>query len=141
MKRRSRGDDAIYYDSNKRRYFGAVSLGYGPDGKRIRRKVSGGTRTQVKDRLNELHAEIDAGIRTDVNCTVAMCLNDWVSQEHNSKSPKTRRVYESLAKSIVTDPGQDRDPLRDWGRTARLCAIYLAQGVPPVLLLWLTGRR
>jgi hypothetical protein len=39
------------------------------------------------------------------------------------------------------DPGEDHDPLRDWGRTARLCVLYLAQGVPPVLLLWLTSRR
>lgn len=39
------------------------------------------------------------------------------------------------------DPGEDRDPLRDWGRTARACAYYLAQRVPPVLILWLAGRR
>ena len=38
--RRSRGEDAIYFASAKNRYVGSVSLGYGPDGNRIRRKSS-----------------------------------------------------------------------------------------------------
>ena len=32
-----------------------VSLGYAADGKRIRKKVSGQTLTEVKDKLKELH--------------------------------------------------------------------------------------
>ena len=43
--------------------------------------------------------------------------------------------------SSEPDPGDDRDPLRDWGRTVRLCAVYLAQGVPPVLIFLLASRR
>jgi len=39
-----------------------VSLGYGPDGKRIRRKVGGRTKQEVKDRLEALHADLAAGI-------------------------------------------------------------------------------
>jgi hypothetical protein len=38
------GEDAIYFDASKNRYVGAVSLGFGPDAKRARRKVSGRTR-------------------------------------------------------------------------------------------------
>jgi hypothetical protein len=41
-----------------------VSLGYAADGKRIRKKVSGQTRTEVKDKLKALHSELDAGVRT-----------------------------------------------------------------------------
>jgi hypothetical protein len=37
--RRGRGEDAIYFATAKNRYVGSVSLGFGPDGKRIRRKV------------------------------------------------------------------------------------------------------
>ena len=40
-----------------------VSLGYDPDGKRIRRKVRGQTRTEVRDKLRGLHSDIEAGIR------------------------------------------------------------------------------
>jgi hypothetical protein len=43
-RRRGRGEDAIYFDETKNRYVGAVSLGFGPDGKRIRRKVTGRTK-------------------------------------------------------------------------------------------------
>jgi hypothetical protein len=41
QRRRPRGEDAIYFAAAKNRYVGSVSLGYGPDGKRIRRKVLG----------------------------------------------------------------------------------------------------
>jgi hypothetical protein len=58
---RSRGEDAIYFASAKNRYVGSVSLGYGPDGKRIRRKVLGKTKQEVRDRLKALHKEMDAG--------------------------------------------------------------------------------
>ena len=47
--RRSRGEDAIYFAAAKNRYVGSVSLGYGPDGKRIRRKVFGKTKQEVRD--------------------------------------------------------------------------------------------
>ena len=59
--RRPRGEDAIYFDAAKNRYVGSVSLGYGADGKRIRRKVSGRTKQEVRDRLKGLHQEMDAG--------------------------------------------------------------------------------
>jgi hypothetical protein len=40
-RRRGHGEDAIYFDAAKNRYVGAISLGFGPDGKRTRRKVTG----------------------------------------------------------------------------------------------------
>ena len=36
VKRRGPGEDAIYFAAAKNRYVGAVSLGYTPEGKRIR---------------------------------------------------------------------------------------------------------
>ena len=44
ISRGSRGEDAIYFATAKNRYVGSVSLGFGPDGKRIRRKVFGKTK-------------------------------------------------------------------------------------------------
>jgi hypothetical protein len=40
-KRREHGEDAIYFDAAKSRYIGAVSLGYGSDGRRVRRTAVG----------------------------------------------------------------------------------------------------
>ena len=41
-----------------------VSLAYGPDGKRIRRKVFGKTKQEVRYRLKALHQELNAGVRS-----------------------------------------------------------------------------
>jgi hypothetical protein len=61
QRRRGHGEDAIYLDPAKNRYVGAVSLGFGPDGKRLRRKVTGRTKQEVRDKLKALHAELDRG--------------------------------------------------------------------------------
>lgn len=61
-RRRGHGEDAIYFATAKDRWVGSVSLGYGPDGKRIRRKVFGKTKQEVRDRLKALHQEMDSGV-------------------------------------------------------------------------------
>ena len=38
-------------------------VGFGPDGKRLRRKVSGKTKQEVRDKLKAMHAELDAGLQ------------------------------------------------------------------------------
>ena len=43
-RRRGHGEDAIYFDAAKNRFVGAISVGFGPDGKRVRRKVTGRTK-------------------------------------------------------------------------------------------------
>jgi hypothetical protein len=48
-KRRGQGEDSIYWDASKNRYVGAVSLGFSPAGARIRKKVTGRTKTEVPD--------------------------------------------------------------------------------------------
>ena len=73
--RRNRGDDSVYFDAANNCWAGAVSLGFTPDGKRrIRRKVTGRTKTQVKDKLRALHRELDAGIHSSASYTMALCL-------------------------------------------------------------------
>jgi 4a-hydroxytetrahydrobiopterin dehydratase len=54
-KRRGYGKDSIYWDESRKRLVGAVSLGFSADGTRIRKKVSGRTKTEVRDKLRELH--------------------------------------------------------------------------------------
>ena len=59
---------------------GAISLGYGPDGKRIRRKVFGKTKQEVRDRLNALHEELNAGVRSSSTYTVREAVDDWLRE-------------------------------------------------------------
>jgi hypothetical protein len=54
--RRGQGEDSIYKDGD--RWRGATSLGYGPDGKRLRKKVSGATREEVTKKLRQLHDQL-----------------------------------------------------------------------------------
>ena len=53
--RRGRGEDSVYLDGD--RWRGAASLGYGPDGRRIRKKVSGATKAEVLRKLRDLRSE------------------------------------------------------------------------------------
>jgi hypothetical protein len=52
-RRRGHGEDATYFNATKNRYVGAVSLGFGPDGKRNRRKVTGHTKQKVRNKLGQ----------------------------------------------------------------------------------------
>ena len=65
-RRRGRNEGSIYKDEAKGRWYGAVSLGYGPDGKTWRRhKVSGRTRAEVVEKLKQLQAEQDSGLQPE----------------------------------------------------------------------------
>jgi integrase len=92
-RRRGHGEDAIYLDPAKNRYVGAVSLGSGPDGKRLRRKVTGRTKQEVRDKLKALHAELDRGLRTSGTYTVRQAVDDWLEGGLPGRTDRTRSVY------------------------------------------------
>jgi integrase len=100
-KRRGYGEDSIYFDhaSDCRdrqhhrgctgRWRGSVSMGFGVDGKRIRRKVSGRTRTEVKDKLQLLHNELRQGVRSSPKYTIQNAVDDWLAHGLDGRSAKT----------------------------------------------------
>jgi len=92
-KRRGQGEDSIYWDSAKNRYVGAVSLGFSPAGTRIRRKVTGRTKAEVRDKLRELHQEVDSGLRLSRSYTVNDVLDDWLAQGLDDVSARTIKLY------------------------------------------------
>jgi Phage integrase family len=77
-KRRGRGEDSIYWDEAKSRYVGAVSLGYSASGARVRKKVMGRTKTEVRDKLRELHSQAESGVRPRRHYTINDALDDWL---------------------------------------------------------------
>jgi hypothetical protein len=77
-RRRGHGEDAIYFDAAKNRYVGAISVGFGPDGKRVRRTVTGRTKAEVRDKLKAAHAELDRGLHTSATYTVQQAVSDWL---------------------------------------------------------------
>ena len=77
-RRRGHGEDAIYFDAAKNRFVGAISVGFGPGGKRVRRKITGRTKAEVRDRLKAAHAELDRGLHTSASYTVQHAVDDWL---------------------------------------------------------------
>jgi hypothetical protein len=49
--RRGHGEGSVYRDAANGTWVGAISLGWRPDGSRIRRKVTGRTKTEVREKL------------------------------------------------------------------------------------------
>lgn len=104
-KRRGHGEDAIYWDESKGRWYGSVSLGFDSGGKRLRRKVSGKTKTEVKDRLRELHSDLDAGVHTSGSYTVDQAVADWMREGRDGRSPKTLRRDERIMRPMLAIVG------------------------------------
>jgi hypothetical protein len=122
-KRRGYGEDGIYFDHRADckdgaqhktcagRWRGVVSLGFSADGKRIRKKVSGKTRTEVKEKLKELHSELDAGVRTVQRYTVTDAVADWLAEGLPGRAAKTIEVNRDALRPVLDVIGTI--PLRD----------------------------
>ena len=118
--RRGWGEDGIFFehtglcrDSDRHRHCpgrwrGVISLGYGPDGKRIRRKVSGKTRAVVQERLKALHSDLDSGVKARPNYTVRRAAQDWLAEGLDGRSAKTVKKNENVLAPILTAIGSRR---------------------------------
>jgi integrase len=79
-------------------YTGAISLGFGPDGKRKRLKRKGRTKTEVKDKLRQAVEDLSKGVKTERNYYVEDAVNEFLAAfARTGKSPATSEVYRSLA--------------------------------------------
>src|SRR5580658_9042130 len=121
--RRAYSEDGIYFDHRddcrdsvhhrtcSGRGRGVVSLGFDADGKRIRKKVSGQTKAEAKDKLKALHSELDAGIRTSAAYTVEKAVADWLDEGLPGRAAKTVEVNRDSLRPLLTVIGTI--PLRD----------------------------
>jgi integrase len=129
--RRGYGEDGIYFDHRadchdsahhrtcSGRWRGVISLGFDADGKRIRKKVSGQTRTEVKDKLKALHSELDAGVRTAAGYTVEKAAGytvekaaaDWLNEGLPGCAAKTVEANRDSLRPLLAVIGTI--PLKD----------------------------
>ena len=101
--RRRRGEDGISFehrgpcrDPQRHRHCpglwrGELTLGYTPDGKRQRRKVSGQTKAAVVDKLRDLHTQLDKGITPKagyVHYTIRQAAEDWLAHGLDGRYPR-----------------------------------------------------
>ena len=113
-KRRERGDDGISWDKINKCYVGTISLGYDSNGKRRRRYVRGKTKTEVKEKLDALHEEINAGIQTPAAYTVRQCVADWL--DSLELDPRTVATYRGQAEKWIY-PAIGATKLKDFKAT------------------------
>ena len=121
--RRGYGEDGIYFDHRgdcrdsalhktcTGRWRGVVSLGFDADGKRVRRKVSGQTKAEVKDKLKALHSELDAGLRTAAGYTVEKAVADWLDEGLPGRTAKTVEANRDSLRPLLAVIGTI--PLKD----------------------------
>jgi integrase len=108
-KRRGHGEDSIYWDESRKRYIGAVDLGFSPAGTRTRKKVSGKTKVEVRDKLRELRKELDVGLRPRQRYTVGDALEDWLEHGTDGLSERTVTLYRgTIAKALHEELGAVR---------------------------------
>jgi integrase len=115
--RRGWGDDGIFFehdapcrDSDRHRHCqgrwrGVISLGFGADGKRTRRKVSGKTKAVVQDRLKALHSDLESGVRARPGYTVRRAAEDWLKEGLDGRSAKTIKKNEDVLAPILAAIG------------------------------------
>jgi hypothetical protein len=108
VSRGSRGEDAIYFATAKNRYVGSVSLGYGADGKRTRRKVFGRTKQEVREKLKALHQELNAGATSSSTYTVREAVDDWLREGLDGTSERTRTLHEGLLEQFSNSSAPSR---------------------------------
>ena len=121
--RRGYGEDSIYWHAVKGRYVGAISLGYDPKGKRLRKSVTGKTKAEVRDKLKELHRQLEEGTASSPAYRVDQAVAAWLASL--DLDPNTITNYRFMAKHVTRGLGDRR--LRDL--TAKDVQAFL-EGLP-----------
>jgi integrase len=123
--RRGRGEDGISFEHAKGtecrdarfhrhcqgRWRGSISMGFDANGKRIRRKVSGRTKTAVQDALAELREELGRAPKSSRTYTVNEAVAEWLDKGLPGRSERTTAVYKLAVGYLLKKIGSR--PLRD----------------------------
>jgi hypothetical protein len=100
--RRGHGEDSIYYDQANHYWVAAVSLGYkGGKRKRVRRKVTGRTKTEVRTRLRDLRRDLDHGVRSSATYTIGDALDDWLANGLNGRSDRDQGALPGHCQAVA----------------------------------------
>ena len=108
-RRGRRGDGSVYLDKANGTYVGAISR-Y-TNGKRVRHKVTGRTKSAAQRELHRLRQELDQGVRTSATYTVAQAVDDWLAHDLDDVSERTRTLYTGILAPVTDAIGGK--PLRD----------------------------
>ena len=80
-------------------------MGYGPDGKRIRKVVSGKTKQEVKDKLKALHKDLARPVRSSRDYTLRLAVEDWLGEGMTGRSAQTVEKYRNVLRPVLREIG------------------------------------
>ena len=72
-----------------------------PASRRIRQKVRGRTKAEVREKLQALHRELEARLRVSATCTVASWIRDWLDDGPTTRLASTVGNYRRLADHAI----------------------------------------
>jgi len=133
-------EGTIYFEGDGY-YTGAVSLGFGPDGRRRRLKRRGKTKADVRDRLVKAVKDLESGIKSTENYTVKNAVEDWLAKGLKGRDEETVKTNRILAdRHVIPLIGKKKlkelraDEVDDWldGLKGKLSTRTL-QGVHAIL--------
>ncbi len=75
------------------RWRGSASLGFDADGNRIRRRVTGSTKTAVLEAMAELRGELGRAPRSSRTYTVAEAVASWLDDGLPGRSERTKTIH------------------------------------------------
>src|SRR5262249_39242107 len=97
MKRRGRGEGSVFQRADGF-WAAAISLGVA-DGKRVRRTVYAPTKTELLDKLKDLHADTGKGLKKDGRkLTLGDFLDRYLENAKSRLSPTTYNRYGELVR-------------------------------------------
>ncbi|WP_026929829.1 site-specific integrase [Glycomyces tenuis] len=79
-KKARHGDGTVFWDKAKGCYVGQISLGYKPDGTRLRPKAEGRTKKEVHDKLKRIREDHEAGLELGDKYTVEQACRDFLKR-------------------------------------------------------------
>jgi integrase len=103
QRRRANGEGSIWWDANRQRYVGQISVRDDATGKPKRRTVFARTQDELQRRLTALRASADATIDRPDHLTVARFLAHWVHEvlPISGKRPNTIRNYSEVVRLYI----------------------------------------
>jgi integrase len=100
--RRSRGDGGLYWDAKRKRWIAEVVIGYNAQGRKIRRKASGKTKTEAKEKLKEIQRDYDDGLITSASgYTVGDAVTYWLTYGLSGRNPHTVEMYRTYVETHI----------------------------------------
>lgn len=130
--RRGNSEGSVYRRASDGRWVGAVTVGFGPTGRPVRKTVSAKKRTEAVRKLTELQRQLDDGLPPpDASMTVAQLLERWHADViRHQVTRSTSDNYKSVADHHIV-PALGRKRLKDLapGDVDRLMAQKLESGL------------